>query len=115
MSNDYSNLTREELVAEYIESFLSDVLVGLDGDILYEKAIPIDMPRSVEYWQSKDKNRMAMHKEIARRYHVPYESIRWLENVGDNDDMYIYHNNLKPCIRDAIRKLEDEEMKETEK
>ena len=109
MIRDYDNFTREELVAEYIESFLAGVYLYHDGSGLHEDSIPVDMPKDVAFWQSKDKNRRLMHKEIARRYHVKYEDILWLENVGLNDDMYLYKHNLKPCIRDAIRMLEAQE------
>lgn len=109
MSTGYENFTREELVAEYVESFLAGVYLYHDGSMLHEDSVPLDMPKDPAYWLKRDKNRMAMHKEIARRYHVKYEDIRWLESVGDNSDLYLYEHRLKPCIRDAIRCLEAQE------
>lgn len=108
----YEEFSREELVAEYIETFLAGVYLSYEGDLLYKDAMPSDMPKTVEFWKSKDRDRHDMHLEIAHRYHLPYDKIRWLDCVGDNDDLYVFNNKLKPCIKKAIRYLEKLEREE---
>lgn len=110
--NHYEEFTREELVAEYIETFLAGVYLSFEGKLLYKNHMPSDMPKTVEFWKSKDRDRHDMHLEIAHRYHLPYEKVRWLDGVGGNDDLYLSHNKLKPCINKAIRYLEKLEREE---
>jgi len=106
----FEELTREELVTEYIETGIRELYrIPYNGDVVdFGSRGPVDLPKDPAYWSAKDKSRHDMHKEIAKRYHVSYDSIRWLDGTldGFSDEMYIFDRKVKPLIRDIILRLE---------
>lgn len=111
----FEEFTREELVAEYIETVMADYLVcPLSGkfESHAERFMPKDAPKDLAYWKSKDKCRLAMHKEIARRYGLDHDRIPWLSNFTPYDIGYFHHGKLKVLIRDYIKQLEKQAEEE---
>lgn len=105
-NNDYRDLTREQLVEEYLETRLASFVnvCGVD-----RRWMPKDVSRDPAYWKSKDKDLHDMHYEIARRYHIDRYDCLWLENMVDRDNLYLTHYRFKPLVNDAIKLLEAKE------
>jgi len=113
MKSYWRDLSREDLVKEYLETRLAGIVehIGVEWHWM-----PTDVSQDPAYWRAKDQDLHNMHYEIARRYHIKREECLWLENVVDSDNFYLTERKLKPLIDRAIRDLERlEEEKEEEK
>lgn len=106
--NRWPELSREELVEEYIETKLATLVNFIGTDWRW---MPSDVSQDPIYWKSKDQSIHDMHIEIARRYHIDRYDCLWLENIVDGDNLYLTDRKLKPLIRDSIRWLEEAEAK----
>lgn len=111
----FDEYTREELVAEYIETVMADYLVcPLSGkfESHADRFMPKDASKDLAYWKAKDKCRLAMHKEIAKRYGLDHDRIPWLSNFTPYDIEHFHHGRLKALIRHSIMELEKQAEEE---
>ena len=110
INNKWENLSREELVEEYIETQLATLVNFIGTDWRY---MPHDVSQDPIYWKSKDKDIHNMHIEIAKRYHINRDECLWLLNIVDDTNLYCTNRLLKPLIEHSISLLEklEEEKK----
>lgn len=106
--SSYENLSREELVEEYLSVKLATLVNFIGTDWHY---IPTDVPKSPEYWKKIDGDLHEMHLEIAKRYHIDRNDCLWLENIVDSDNLYVTDRKFKPLVEESIRILEETEEK----
>ena len=104
--NHWPELSREELVEEYIEAKLATLVNFIGTDWHW---MPVDVSQDPTYWKSKDQHIHEMHIEIAKRYHIDRYDCLWLENIVDSDNLYLTERKLKPLIERSIRELEKRE------
>ena len=104
----YKGYTREQLVEEYLETELANLVhfCGVD-----RRWMPKDVSRDPSYWKTKDKDLHNMHFEIARRYNIKRDDCLWLENMIDNTNLYIFDYKFKAIVKSTIELLEKEEAK----
>lgn len=110
--DDIGELTREELVEKYLTVKLAGLvnLIGVDWF-----RMPTDVSQDPAYWKNIDGDLHTMHKEIARRYHIDWYDCLWLENMVDNDTLYIYKRQFNAIVRDSIKLLEKAEKERIQK
>ena len=106
MNDKWKDFSREELVAEYIETRLATIVnfVGTDW-----RWMPTDVSQDPAYWKAKDQDLHNMHYEVAARYHIKRDDCLWLENIADDINLYLSDKKLKPLIKQAIELLEKKE------
>ena len=108
MSKEWKDFSREDLVREYLETRLATIInvIGIGWSHM-----PTDVPQDPAYWKAKDQDLHNMHLEIARRYHISRNDCLWLENIVENDNLYIMSYKMKPLIQHSIELLEKQEAK----
>lgn len=109
MSHQWRELSREDLVREYLDTRLASIVehIGVTWHWM-----PKDVPQDPAYWKMKDQDMHDMHCEIARRYHIDRYDCLWLENIVDSDNLYLTERKMKPLVDNAIRELERLEEEE---
>ena len=102
----YSEYSREELVEEYLETRLANLInfCGVD-----RRWMPQDVSRDPAYWKAKDKDLHDMHYEVARRYHIDRYDCLWLENMVDSTNLYVFDYAFKSIVKESISLLEKAE------
>ena len=106
MQSKWKDFSREELVAEYIETRLATIVNCIGTDWRW---MPTDVNQDPAYWKAKDQDLHSMHYEIAARYHIDRNDCLWLENIADDTNLYVTERKLKPLIKKAIELLEKRE------
>lgn len=108
--DDFKNFTREQLVTEYIEGWIAECSFTFDGKFSPSKRIT-DMNPDPNYWKRKLTCYHDMHLEIARRYHLDYENIKWLNYIQWQwgTELYLAHGSYKAIIAKCIKELEKQE------
>ena len=111
MKNYWKELSREDLVREYLETRLASIVehIGVTWHWM-----PKDVSRDPAYWKAKDKDLHDMHYEIARRYHIKRDNCLWLENQIDSTNLYVFDYKFKAIVESSIKLLEEEERKNYE-
>lgn len=106
MRNDRKDFSREDLVREYLETSLANLVnfIGVDW-----RMMPTDVSRDPVYWKAKDKDLHDMHYEIAERYHISRDDCLWLENMVDSTNLYCFDRKFNAIVDEAIRLLEKTE------
>ena len=112
MSHQWRELSREDLVREYLETRLASIVehIGVTWHWM-----PKDVPQDPAYWKMKDQDMHDMHYEIARRYHIDRHDCLWLENIVDSDNLYLTERKMKPLVDNAIGELERLEEEKQQK